>query len=85
MAAAGVKALSVPRIHARMTLLDIVSDYEETIVVFNRYDAQAGECLCCHALFMSVGEAAQTYRLDLNALLKELNTAADRSSSRGDG
>ena len=67
-----------------MTLLDIVSEYEETIAVFSRYDAQAGECLCCNALFMSVAEAAQTYQLDLAALLEELNTAADKGKSRGD-
>ncbi|PLX97612.1 MAG: hypothetical protein C0620_00460 [Desulfuromonas sp.] len=59
-------------IHPHMTLLDIVSHNEETISVFQRYDEQAGICLCCMALFETLEHVATTYQLDLNQLLNEL-------------
>jgi hypothetical protein len=61
-----------PLITPDMTLLDVVSRYRSTEPVFHRYDEQAGECLLCQALFETVKDTAQKYRLDLDKLLDDL-------------
>jgi len=59
-----------------MTILEVVSEFRKTEPVFHRYDEQAGECLCCQALFESLEAAAQKYRLNLDQLLVDLEEAA---------
>ena len=68
---------SKERIHSGMTVLDVVSRYRETEAVFKRYDARAGECICCQALFDSVNDVAEKYHLDLAELLSDLESAID--------
>lgn len=65
------------RIESGMTVLDIVSRHRATEAVFKRWDRQAGACICCQALFDTLGELAGRYDLDLERLLDELNAAAD--------
>ncbi len=60
-------------ITAAMTLLDIVSIYPETEVVFKTYDEQVGECLCCQRLFETVEQIGERYKLDLAEILEKLN------------
>lgn len=67
-----------------MTVLDIVSRYRETEAVFNAYDAQAGECICCHSLFDSLDDVSLRYRLDLSRLLSDLEAAAGSKGRRMD-
>ena len=64
------------RITPEMTILDVVSGFRQTEQVFRRYDAEAGVCLCCQALFDSLKEAARKYGLDLKRLLADLEEAA---------
>ena len=63
-------------IEAKMTVLDIVSQHRATEAVFKRWDKQAGECICCQALFDTLEQVADRYRLDLKTLLAELDAAA---------
>lgn len=65
-----------PFIDADMTVLDVVSRYQQTEAVFRQYDEKAGVCLCCHALFDSLQEVADKYGLDLDRLLADLELAA---------
>ena len=65
-----------PLISSKMTVLDTVATWKETQVVFKRYDALAGECICCNALFESIQDMAKKYDLDLTTLLAELEAAA---------
>jgi len=65
------------RLHPEMTVLDVVSRWRETETVFKRYDAQAGECICCRSLFESVQDVAEKYHLDLEMLLADLEAARD--------
>ena len=58
-----------------MTVLDIVSTYNATQDVFKRWDARAGECICCNALFESLDVVAKKYNLDLAALVQDLKKA----------
>jgi len=58
-----------------MTVLDIVSKYNATQDVFKRWDARAGECICCNALFESLDVVAEKYNLDLAALVQDLKKA----------
>lgn len=64
------------RIQADMTVLDIVSRHRATEAVFKHWDAMAGECICCHALFEPLEQMADRYGLNLDALLAQLNAAA---------
>jgi hypothetical protein len=66
---------AVPRITPEMTLLDIVAEFPQTEAVFRRYDAQAGACLCCAALFDTLTMIARTYRLPLDELVFDLESA----------
>ncbi|MFO7875179.1 MAG: hypothetical protein R6U55_01175 [Desulfovermiculus sp.] len=59
-----------------MTVLDVVSTYRKTEDVFRRYDNQAGECICCNALFDTLQDVAAKYGLNQQELLAELCTAA---------
>ena len=63
-------------VHADMTVLDVVSKYRRTEDVFKRYDEKAGECICCQALFEPLKDVAKKYRLDLEKLMTDLETAA---------
>lgn len=71
------------KIDKEMTVLDIVSRYRETEAVFKAYDAQAGECICCHSLFDSLDDISLRYRLDLDRLISDLEaaTASARNAS----
>lgn len=61
-----------------MTVLDIVSAHKNTIEVFKEFDGQAGACICYTSLFVSLRAVADTYRLDLDLLLSELEKAAEK-------
>lgn len=66
----------MPLITSEMTVLDIVAKWDSSQAIFKSYDALAGECICCNALFESLEKMAEKYSLDLDALLNELETAA---------
>ncbi len=57
-----------------MTLLDIVSQYMETEAIFRKYDAEAGVCLCCQALFDPLEAVAERYGLKLEEILTDLES-----------
>lgn len=59
-------------IHSGMTLLDVIDRFRQTETVFRKYDEKAGVCLCCEALFESLGETAEKYGLDLSQLIADL-------------
>jgi len=65
----------------RMTVLDVVGRFRQTEAVFKAYDAQAGACICCTALFDSLEEVARRFGLDLEALMRDLNAAAREPAS----
>ena len=69
-------------IHSEMTVLDVVSKYKKTEAVFKKYDQQAGECICCRALFEPLKDIAAKYGLDLKRLLKDLETAVNTKMRR---
>ncbi|WP_462268121.1 hypothetical protein [Desulfobacter sp.] len=69
------KYSSICAIEPGMTVLDIVSKYNATQDVFKRWDARAGECICCNALFESLDVVAEKYNLDLAVLVQDLKKA----------
>jgi len=56
-----------------MTVLDVVSRYRGSEAIFEKYDEQAGVCICCNALFETLRDVAERYGIDLERLLKELD------------
>lgn len=63
-------------IRYEMTVLDVVSRYRKTEAVFKQYDKQAGECICCQALFEPLSKVAVRYGLNLEKFLEDLEDAA---------
>jgi hypothetical protein len=66
-----------PSIQPDMTVLDVVSRYRKTEEVFKRYDAAAGECICCQSLFEPLDAVAQKYGLDLKTFMKDLESVIE--------
>lgn len=63
----------------QMTVLDVVGRFRQTEAVFRKYDAKAGVCLCCQALFDPLEQVARKYSLDLTGLLQDLARAVESS------
>ena len=61
-----------------MTVLDVVSKYRQTEAVFKKYDEQAGECICCQALFEPLRNVAAKYGLNLERFVADLEAAANK-------
>jgi len=77
------KSSDIPnRITPDMTVLDVLSRYRETETVFRRYDALAGECICCRALFDTLKDMSCKYNLDLEELMSKLREAAKLSRKK---
>jgi len=66
------------QIDPRMTVLDVVGKFRRTEAVFKAYDARAGACICCEALFEPIEDMARKYGLDLDELLSDLRAAVRR-------
>jgi hypothetical protein len=64
-----------PLINKDLTVLDIVSRFRETEAVFKAYDAAAGECICCQALFDRLEDVSARYHLNMDQLLSDLEAA----------
>ena len=64
------------QIYPEMTVLDIISKFRKTETVFKKYDKQAGECICCQALFEPLNKVAIKYGLNLEKFLEDLETEA---------
>ena len=64
------------QINPETTVLDIISRYKRTEAVFKLYDKQAGECICCQALFEPLSKIAVKYDLNLEKLLADLEGVA---------
>jgi hypothetical protein len=62
-------------IHPDMTILDVVSAHPDTIAVFKSFDEQAGECICCTSLFMTIRDVARKYHFHLPQFLSTLEKA----------
>ncbi len=63
-----------------MTVLDVVGRWPAAQDVFREYDAEAGECIMCQALFDTLSDVALRYGLDLAAMLDKLARAAERGA-----
>lgn len=62
------------------SILDVVEKHPAIQAVLERYDQEAGECICCNSLFETIGEVAEKYGIDLQSFLEDINTAVDASS-----
>ena len=60
-------------------VLSVVEKHPRTQAVFEAYEGQAGECICCSALFQTTEEVAAKYCLDLETFLDDINHAAGGS------
>jgi len=56
-----------------MPILDVVSQYNDTVEVFRRYDSQAGECICCNCLFETIESMTKKYGIDIDQLLNDIS------------
>jgi len=70
------------QINPDMTVLEVPCQNRQAEHIFRKYDAAAGVCLCCQALFDSVADLSRKYGLELEKLLADLETAAASRSDR---
>lgn len=59
------------------TVLDLVAACPATQDVFRSYDAAAGCCILCQALFETIAGLAARFGLDQTALVADLKRAMD--------
>lgn len=59
------------------TVLELVEYHPETEAVFDHYARKLGICICCEALFCTLGQVAKRYELDLEELMARLNCSID--------
>lgn len=64
-------------ISKKQTPLDIVEAFPQTDPVFRAYDGLIGKCLLCHCLFDTLETIAKQYDLDLEEMIRQLESAAD--------
>lgn len=65
----------------QMTVLDVLGRFRQTESVFRKYDARAGICICCQALFDPLERVARDYALDLDDLLQDLEQTVEPSEA----
>jgi hypothetical protein len=65
-------------IDPEMTVLEVVSRHRQTETVFGKYDEQAGECICCHALFESLRSLCRKYGLNQADLVQDLEKSIEK-------
>lgn len=56
-----------------MLLLDIVEKYPVTEQVFHHYEEKTGVCWLCEHLFDSIEQVSQSYNVNIEEVLQELN------------
>ena len=71
-----MKESSLP-VTAATSVIDIISGYRQTEGIFKDLEAETGRCICCEALFLSLGEAATRFGFDLNGALGRINAVID--------
>lgn len=59
-------------INETQTILDILSENESLVEVFNAWNDRAGLCICCEALFETLETVIERYKLDGEKLINEL-------------
>ena len=63
-------------ITADTIILDVIARWPAAQDVLQRYDEQAGVCICCTCLFDKIKDIASGFSLNLEILLRELQEAA---------
>ncbi|MDD2272640.1 MAG: hypothetical protein PHP95_13485 [Desulfuromonadaceae bacterium] len=56
------------------TVLELVELCPETELVFKHYTRTRGICICCDALFCTLAEVAERYKIDSDELMRRLNS-----------
>ena len=68
-----VPTVTVPEITPETKMIDVISRYRQTESTFRRLNEQAGTCVCCQGLFLSLREAAERFGFNLETLMNELH------------
>ncbi len=56
----------------KTVILDIISRYRETEAVFKKLEVETGACICCQALFLTIGEAAARFGFDPDRAIDDI-------------
>ncbi len=74
-------AQTPPMIAPEAMMIDIISSYRQTEPIFKRLEEETGTCVLCQGLFLSLGDAAEKFGFDLEAVLRNLHAVV----AGGDG
>ena len=56
----------------KMSLLDIMAEYNESEVIIKSYDDAAGTCLCCNHLFDSLEDVCRKFNISSDEISEKL-------------
>jgi len=74
----GVATETIPDITLETTIIDVISRHRQTEAIFKRLEEETGVCICCQALFLPLGEAAQRYGFDLKRALADIQNVINK-------
>ena len=66
------RTVNAPEITPETKMIDVISRYRQTESTFRRLNEQAGTCVCCQGLFLSLRETAERFGFNLETLMNEL-------------
>ncbi|MGM0418145.1 MAG: hypothetical protein ACQEQS_05440 [Thermodesulfobacteriota bacterium] len=58
----------------KMTLLDIMAEYENSEEIIKSYDKKAGTCLCCNHLFETLEDVCKKFSLSEEEIISRITT-----------
>jgi hypothetical protein len=64
-------------------IIDIISQYRETVKVFRRLEAQTGACICCQALFLPLRAASEQFGFEVEVVLADIKAAIHKRQHQG--
>lgn len=56
------------------SMLELLELHPETEAVFEQYTRRIGICICCEALFCTIGEVANRYEIESDELISRLES-----------
>ncbi len=63
-------------------IVDIISRYRETEKIFKQLEEKTGVCICCKALFVPIGEAAERFGFNITSVIADICAVIEKGGSQ---
>lgn len=64
-----------------MQIIDIIGQCRETETIFKQLEQKTGACICCQALFLPLGKAAERYGFDLKHVMTDIQAVIEKQEA----